>query len=142
MKNLYQKPTATELQQMEKWQAVNEAEKGLIGALLINGSYEPESLDEVKQLVTSEDFRSSMCRRIYEAILQTPHYDQVSVARKMYEKKTLEPNDCSEMSLLISRCPCSLDYLEYAKAVAQYSAERNPNRKPPKFNYKGLKVAK
>lgn len=112
-------------------EATREAEEDLLASLLIEGSvYNSTAINEVGKFVNSNDFLdhgkqgAGRRSRIYEAIMSSPHADQVTVAQTMHERGTLMQGDIGYMSKIISECPTSIDYLWYAQAVVNYSVER------------------
>jgi len=65
--------------------------------------------------------------RIFLAMLSCSHPDQIGAAQEMDRQGTLRAGDIAHMSLCIAETPCSLDYLHYARAVANYSLRRKIN---------------
>ena len=127
----------------EVFTATREAEACLIGAILIQGSYSNNPINEINNFLFPEDFLDhsqydNRHSRIYKAMLscKTPH--QIDVALEMYRAKTLKPKDCSYMSYCISICPCSLVYFSYANAVLKYSESRS--NKTHKRKYFGIEL--
>lgn len=107
--------------------ARREAERALLGALLIEGTqldYEPAK--EVSAIVIPSDFLDSKFHegqhtRIFTAMLQCPHPHQIAVAQELNRTGQLRKGDIAYFLELVSECPCSLDYLEFAKIVAEYN---------------------
>ena len=100
------------------------AEESLLGAILIS----PEIITEVAKTIRPSDFRggeSSRNARIYKAMTECEHPDQISVARKLQELKLLVLHDCAYLRHLVSVCPMSLDYPYYVEAVLKYAVDRN-----------------
>lgn len=116
--------------------ATNIAEQALIGSLLIEGACQnAKAILEVRKLVAETDFRgyyenSSIINqiihtRIFHAMLLCQYPHQINVANKMNELGILKSSDCAYMSECIARVPCSLDYIQYARSVKDYSLRRN-----------------
>lgn len=116
--------------------ANSQAEESLLGAILIESTDGTrDTIEEVSKIITASDFRDFRCSRIFSAMQQCslpPH--QINTARSLHEINKLEKNDCAYLCHLVSICPCSLDYLDYAKAVKEYSNQRGGVKKP---SYKG-----
>lgn len=112
-------------------QATRQAETDLLASLLLEGSVTGSpAVREVGKMVNSTDFMDyrkgdlGQRSRIYEAIMSSPHADQITVAQTMHEKGTLKDGDVAYMAEIISDVPTSIDYLWYARAVVNYSVER------------------
>jgi len=110
----------------EVLQATNDAEDCLIGALLIESTRgDRYAITKVASFLEPSHFRQESCQRIYASMVSCsspPH--QINVAQEMVLKGSLVAGDCAYMSLAISGVPCSLDYLDYAKSVLQFSQNR------------------
>ena len=122
--------------------ATREAERGLLGAILIQASYTENVIGEVKSLVSPDDFLDAKQfdnkhSRIFKAMCECQQPHQINVAQQMNRQGTLKPGDCAYLSYLVSNCPCSLDYLSYAQAIREYADLRNGIR-PSK--YRGLAI--
>ncbi len=118
---------------IEEVDATLQAEESLLGAILIESSdNSTQAISEVNKIVKSEDFygvdRNS---RVFEAMLRTEHPHQIGVAQTLYRNGKLASGDISYLCHLVFQCPCSLDYLDYAKAVKTYSLARQGYRQPP-----------
>jgi replicative DNA helicase len=111
-----------------------DAEQALIGAILIDSAFSSnrKAISEVATILTPSDFLDERCGRIYEAMLKCqgpPH--QINVGKQLVDSGKAQTGDISNMSLCISECPCSLDYLSYAKTIISYSGQRNPSFTKP-----------
>ena len=113
------------------------AEECLLGALLIEATdLNDDSAKEVSRILTPQDFTDAyqgrgLRERIYSAMCNCPHPDQVAVAEELNRQGKLQEGDCAYLIQLIWRCPMSLDYMHYAEMVRRYSEQRNPRRKTP-----------
>jgi hypothetical protein len=136
--------------QPEVTQATEEAEDSLIGAILVQSSAgQMEAIRDVKQFLEPWDFRGCLPNdkperwvwrgRIYYAmtLLDIPP-NEINVALKMEQLGILQDKDCSLLCHCVWLCPCSLDYLYYAKAVKEYSMKRQAKYYADKGDLKGL----
>jgi replicative DNA helicase len=123
-----------------------QAEHHLLGALLIRGAFDPQGdeIREVSELIVPKDFSDyqrdpphNQHFRIFVAMQtlasQGKSINQVTVAQKLYEtidqshggdKSNCDVSDIAEMCGMVSECECSLEYMEYATAIRQYSLKR------------------
>lgn len=115
----------------EVFEATRQAEMALLGTILIEsaGRARPELMREIAATVRSDDFLDyhrydNQHSRIFSAMLSCSYPDQIGVAQEMDRQGTLRTGDIAYMSLCIAETPCSLDYLHYARAVANYSLRR------------------
>lgn len=119
-----------------------QAEHSLLGALLIMS--EPPVIREVSGLVVPKDFHDCLRPtphnqhyRIFNAMqalaAERNPVNQITVGRKLYEtidqshggdKCNCDVSDIAEMSTMVGECPCSVDYMEYARTVQQFSLQR------------------
>ena len=116
------------------YEAVLDAEEALVGALLIDSafSHDRTAISDVATILTPKDFLNERCGRIYEAMLKcqgTPH--QINVGKQLVDSGKAMVGDIADMSYCIKGCPCSLDYMDYAKTIISYSGQRNPSRINP-----------
>lgn len=122
----------------EIFEAIRQAEEALLGAILIESSYSANPVYEIKFIVSASDFLDhnkydNRHSRIYQAMLNCDRPQQINVAIEMARQGTLKPRDCAHLSHCIAMCPCSLDYLSYAKVVKEYSLIRNGKKMPVGF---------
>ncbi len=104
--------------------ATYDAEDSLIGSILIDSSCgHVEAIRKVRNIVAPDDFQQSIDRLIYAAMLscEVPH--QINVAHEMVRLGTLVDGAIAHMSLCVSTTT-GLEYLDYAKAVREYSLNR------------------
>lgn len=116
------------------YEATLEAEDALLGAILIDSAFNHnrKAISEVATIITPKDFLDERCSRIYEAMLKcegAPH--QIHVGKQLVASNKAKVGDIAYMSYCIAGCPCSLDYMEYAEAVAYYALRRNPSNIRP-----------
>jgi hypothetical protein len=124
------------MNQLELSEATEQAEEALIGAILIQstGGFR-HVIDEVAPILQPWDFRGCTRTdrpdrwiwraRVFYAMLQcelAPHI--INVSHKLFELNMLEVMDCSLMMSCAANVPCSLDYMDYARAVKDYSIKR------------------
>jgi len=116
-------------------EAILNAEEALLGAILIDSAGgDDTAIKTVARIVSTNDFyggSNSHHGRIYHAMIrstQPPH--QIVTAQTMQKLNTLQKGDCSYLRELVSKCPCSLDYESYARAVKEYSLQRQGIKKP------------
>ena len=123
--------------QLEITEATVQAEEVLLGAILIDsaGDGTNEAIQKVKAIIEPADFRGCIPTdtperwvwraRLFYAMTQCtlpPHV--VNLANKLTELDLLQEHDVQLMAHCISQVPCSLDYPHYAKAVKDYSIQR------------------
>jgi|GEM_PF-3638884 replicative DNA helicase len=107
-----------------------EAERALLGAILIEGTSE-NVIPIVSAILSVNDFNQETPHiKIYNAMLKCDLPHIVNVPRQMVDDYTWQDSDYSYLMLLIADCPNSLDYKSYAKAVKDYSNERRGFIKP------------
>ena len=113
-----------------------EAEESLLGAILIQSCANDRSvINQVSQIVEIIDFEGCFLKvnpfnwpvhaRVFYAMLKCdnpPH--EINTASSMNTLGILKIHDCVHLAHYVSICPCSLDYLDYAKAVRQYSIKK------------------
>ncbi len=112
--------------------ATKEAEEALLGAILIESASAGtrDAIKEVSNIIVVSDFEDGQFHdglrsRIYAAMLsclEVPH--QINVALELERTDKLHKGDCAYLCHLVSVCPCSLDYMDYAQAVISYSDKR------------------
>ncbi len=116
--------------------ATVQAEEALLGAILIESTHgDRQAIQAVLAIVSPSDFygyyekqalvRQTRHARIFYAMTKTerpPH--QITTAQEMNRLGILQSGDCAYLCHLVSMCPCSLDYVDYAKAVREYSLQR------------------
>ena len=121
----------------EQLEATTQAEEALLGAILIESTRgDREAIDIISGIVTLADFkgylasqpteRQSIHSRIFYAMVKSdnpPH--QIVTAQTMNKLGLLQNGDCAYLCRLVSFCPCSLDYMDYANAVKDYSQQRD-----------------
>ncbi len=123
--------------QLELAEATTQAEEVLLGAILIDscGDGTNEAIKKVSAIVEPKDFRGCIVSdpverwvwraRFFYAMTKCtlpPH--EVNLANKLTELGLLLKHDVQLMAHCVSLVPCSLDYLHYAKAVKDYSIQR------------------
>ncbi len=122
--------------QPEVTEAVELAEESLIGAILIESTRGTnEAIRKVSAIVEPWDFRGCLKidkperwiwrARIYHAMTlceRPPHI--INVAHKMIELNIFHNMDAALMQHCIAGTPCSLDYMDYARTVKDYSIKR------------------
>lgn len=96
-----------------------QAESHLLASVFID----PNCFSEVKNIVRVEYFWSEWNKKIYQAMLNVKHPDQISVAQNMSQTGSLEDGMVSAMWLMIADCITSIDYIYYAEAVKKYAAQ-------------------
>lgn len=130
--------------------ATIEAEEALLGAIMIEASR--GTLDAVKKaagLLSPLDFYGCVPQERPENWVPNARFflamtkcadppDQVVVAHKLAELNMLQLKDCAALGLYIAGCPCSLDYMSYARAVKGYSQQRRARYLASKGDLKGL----
>ena len=104
------------------------AEAALLAAILL----EPECITKVKSQIDLADIYTSgvplysIHYRIYNAMVQCEHPDQITVAQKLQELGTLQPHDCAYLCHLVAEYPVSyLDYEQFIKQVRENADRRN-----------------
>jgi len=121
-----------------KTAAEQEAEESLLGAILLESSASSkESIRKVSPVVHYSDFFGfnpghdkqpklwPVNSRIFYAMTQCPDPPhQINTALQMDRLGILQDYDIAYMQHLVVICPCPLDYLDYAKAVKEYSTKR------------------
>ena len=121
----------------EQMELVRATEANLLGCLFLEGAAgNQEAIKEVRKVVTPDDFlpsyRMSLHRRIYEAMLEAPQSDYLSVATAMHEKGTLQFKDISYM-VTITADVIGLDYEHYAWQVSRNAFEWRSGRRKKKL---------
>lgn len=111
--------------------AAREVEASLLGAILIEATRPGSTVTEETRTIVSPDdfldfrFHDNQHARIYAAMLACKNPpNQIVVAKEMDNEGTLRKGDCVYLCRLVADCPCSLDYISYAQAVAEYSLKR------------------
>lgn len=106
--------------------ATKDAEDCLIGAILVESTRgDRTAINGVARFIEPSHFKYTINRRIYSAMLSCPlPPHQINVANELFTRNILEPDDCSFLAYLVSLVPCSLDYIDYAKSVLQFSQVR------------------
>jgi replicative DNA helicase len=116
--------------------AQSEAEESLLGAIIIESSYDNgKSIKQVMSIIKPEDFRGCVINdppwrwtrraRIFHAMTKCenpPH--EINLAYKLAELNMLNKYDCSYLISCSAMVPCSLNYMEYARKVREYSVNR------------------
>jgi len=137
--------------QLEVNTATEDAEESLLGAILIQSTGgSRQAIDAVMDIIRPWDFRGCVATdkpwmwiwraRVFYAMTlceSSPHI--INVAHKLAELNLLEPYDCSLMAQCESNTPCSLDYLDYAKAVKDYSVKRQIKELSDKGDIEGIR---
>jgi replicative DNA helicase len=136
--------------QPEVSEAIAESEEALLGSILIESTRgTDEAIRKVSQIIEPWDFRGCVktdkperwvwrARIFYAMTLCELPPHQINVANKMFNLGILQNGDCALMSHLISVVPCSLDYMDYAKAVKNYSVKRQVKYLAERGDLKGL----
>ena len=104
----------------EYFTAVYQAEEALIGSILID----PDWISQVKEIVKPNYFHNGTHKKIFTAMIECDHPDQIMTAQKMIDQGTLEAGVIAQMSGMIATTPTSLDCMYYAEAVRNYAAQR------------------
>ncbi len=108
-------------------EAQQQAERALLGALLIEGSRRDNTaISEVKQKLplacfSDAQFYNGIHARIFEAMTHCEFPHQIAVAEEMTRTGKLQKGDCDYLVGLVAECPCSLDYMDYAQTILKYS---------------------
>jgi len=118
----------------EIYEARREAERALLGAILIEAACYHQAISEVKKILSLADFldapfHKGQHARIFEAMTHLEYPHQVSVAEKLNDMGKLQTGDCAYLCGLVADCPCSLDYMDYAQTVLNYSTKKKPQYK-------------
>lgn len=118
----------------EYYVARRDAERALLGALLIEGAcHNSQAISEVKQILSPHDFLDNpfyqgQHARIFEAMTHLEYPHQISVAEELNNTGKLLSGDCSYLVGLVADCPCSTAYMDFAKAVLNYSSGKKKPR--------------
>lgn len=126
------------------------AEENLLGAVMIQSSFgDKTAIEAVSLILETIDFEGCFLKdkpyiwpphaRVYYAMLyceNSPH--QVNVALQMDKLGILRLEDCAHLAYYIRMTPCSLDYLDYANAVKEYSTMRQVKYHADKGNFEKL----
>lgn len=117
----------------ESYWAAMEAEKALLGAILIESAdgNSKTAIRESRRFVSPKDFtdyamHDSIRSRFFYAMIyceNPPH--QINLARQLNSMDLLKAGDIEEMSSLIATCPNCFLFEDYAKAVKEYSEQRH-----------------
>jgi len=131
-------------------EATLDAEENLLGAIMIQSCFDDHiAIDAVKDILQPTDFNGCWLKdrpfswpvhaRVYFAMTQCETApNQVTVALQMAKLDILQLHDCMHLSHYVAYCPCSLDYLHYAKAVKEYSTLRQVRYHAEKGNLNKL----
>lgn len=129
--------------------AIEEAEEALIGAILIESVRSDKAIHEVSKLIEPWDFRGCLKSdkpdrwvwrgRIYYAMTLCDRPHIINVAHKMIELDIFHALDASLMSHCEAGVPCSLDYMDYARVVKDYSIKRQAKYYADKGDIEKLK---
>lgn len=103
----------------------SEAEEGVIGSLLIEGS----TLELVIENLESSDFSNEKCRYIYEACLSLYQrgeiVNQIAIGNELTNRDKFETiGGTAYLSYLVSACPTPLDIEHYADTVQHFAKAR------------------
>lgn len=133
MQHNYRKTVTPEVLVSE---ATFDTEECLLGALMIQASGgDRTEITEVSAILGPTDFINAYPNvnphdwprhaRIFYAMLQSQDPpNELVVAHSMVDLGILQELDIAYFSHCIASCPCSLDYLIYARAVKDYSIKR------------------
>jgi replicative DNA helicase len=105
----------------------SEAERALLGAILIEGSCY-NVIPEIE--TTPDDFLIDFHHDIYMVMMLCDLPNIVTVPHKLWEQRKLAGKELAYIWNLIADCPNSLDYESYAHVVKDYSKSRMGIRKP------------
>jgi hypothetical protein len=119
-----------------------DAEEALLGAILIESCRgTDQAIRKVGRILEPQDFtgcvptdkpdRWPKNARIFYGMLNCsapPH--AINLANSMVNLGVFQIDDPALMRYCERIVPCSLDYMDYARCVKDYSDRRNPNRKP------------
>jgi putative DNA primase/helicase len=121
----------------ESFQAAREAERALLGALLVAGaSGEETPIAEVQKVVKPNDFLDhgfpdNLHSRIFQAMVAADKSDQISVAHQLNAQGRLQKGDCSYLLDLLSEV-AGIEWEQYARSVHDYAENRRNGAKPGK----------
>jgi len=113
----------------ESFQAAREAERALLGALLVAGaSGEETPIAEVQKIVKPADFldhgfHDDSHSRIFQAMVDAGKSDQISVAHQLNAQDRLQKGDCTYLLELVSIAP-GPECQHYAQVVHSYAEQR------------------
>lgn len=127
--------------------SASEAEDCLLGSILIESCRgDNEAIRKVSNILQPWDFKGcsqsdkpaywATNPKIYYAMLKCdlpPHI--IAVSRKLVELDLLDIKHPAYMRHLEYSVPCSLDYLHYARAVKEYSLQRQVKYHAEKGNF-------
>ena len=119
----------------ESIHAAREAERALLGALLISGANGDQTpITEVQKVVEPSDFldhsfADDLHSRIFQAMMAAGKSDQITVAHQLNAQDKLQKGDCSYLSGLVALAP-AIEWEEYAVVVHTYAEQRRVGRKP------------
>ena len=120
-------------------ETVIDAEEQLLGSILID----PDIIDAVKARVRPENFGgyylagkkpAGLRGRIYHAMINCYHPDQITVAQWLYDHDLLEKGDCAYLRHLVANCYTCLDYPYFMKIVLSNSNKRTGAKPAPQNN--------
>jgi replicative DNA helicase len=131
--------------------ATVEAEEALLGAIMIQSAGgSSETIHQVSAVLEPADFLACLRwekpdrwprrARVFYAMTQcenSPH--QVNVALKMVQLNILQDGDCVQLCCYVASCPCSLDFMDYARAIRDYSIKRQAKELANKGDFNGLR---
>ena len=114
----------------ESFQAAKEAERALLGALLVAGSSgDPAPITESQKVVKPSDFLDhgfpdDLHTRVFQAMIAAGKSDQVTVAQQLNTQDRLQKGDCSYLLDLVANC-VGIECEQYAQAVHSYAEQRS-----------------
>lgn len=112
----------------ESFQAAREAERALLGALLVAGAGGEETpIAEVQKVIKSNDFLDhgfpdDLHTRIFQAMVAAGKSDQISVAHQLNTQDRLQKGDCSYLLELVAIAP-GVEWEHYAEVVHSYAEQ-------------------
>ena len=115
--------------------AARDAERALLGALLIGGANGGQTpITEVQKVVKPSDFLDhgfpdDLHTRIFQAMIAAGKSDQITVAQQLNTQERLQQGDCSYLLDLVAQAP-AIEWKEYATVVHTYAEQRRMGRKP------------
>jgi replicative DNA helicase len=127
--------------------ATEEAEESLLGAIMV--FQDKEWARKAGVLLEPYDFLGADRRdkpdrwapnaRFFYAITKlTEVPNQVTIAYKLSELGLLQDGDCIRLSECIANCPCTQNFLPYAREVKEYSIHRQAKILVEKGDIAGL----
>lgn len=112
-------------------------EESLLGAIMLHAQHyrTRAAINEVMSILKPSDFRGYIhthrpdqwiwrSRVYYAMTLCDLPPTELNVAVQLQQMNMLHNNDCSLLAHCIYVCPCSLDYMQYAKQLKDFSVKQ------------------